>query len=102
MRGTWQYASNRIISDTGCGNIHLAGALVEVFVGTVNEYLIRITTAPSGIETTATKSVFIYQNHGAHYNPGWIRLASAPVAGFTGAKVIGGTTCNFVNGLLVS
>lgn len=102
VRGTWEYASNRIISDTGCGSIHLAGALVEVFVGTVNEYLIRITTAPSGTGTTATKAVFVYQNHGADYGPGWIRIASAPAAGFTGAKVISGTTYNFVNGLLVS
>ena len=102
MRGTWSYAQNRIISDTGCGDIHLAGALVEVFVGTVNEYLIRVTTAPAGMGTTAVKAVFVYQNHGTPYDPGWIRLGAAPVAGFTGAKVISGTTYNFVNGLLVS
>ncbi|EEP6474335.1 phage tail protein, partial [Salmonella enterica subsp. enterica serovar Bareilly] len=29
-RGSWSYAYNKIITDTGCGNICLAGAVIEV------------------------------------------------------------------------
>ncbi|HHZ6058435.1 TPA: tail fiber protein, partial [Escherichia coli] len=29
-KGSWSYANNKIITDTGCGDIHLAGCVVEV------------------------------------------------------------------------
>ncbi|HCB1869059.1 TPA: hypothetical protein MYQ30_004392 [Citrobacter freundii] len=29
-KGSWSYSDNRTITDTGCGNIQLAGAVVEV------------------------------------------------------------------------
>jgi hypothetical protein len=29
-RGSWSYANNKTITDTGCGNIHLAGCTIEV------------------------------------------------------------------------
>ncbi|EHX33192.1 part of phage tail fiber [Escherichia coli DEC12A] len=32
-KGSWAYANNKVITDTGCGNICLAGAVVEV-IGT--------------------------------------------------------------------
>lgn len=73
-RGSWSYAGNQYISDTGCGNIHLAGCTVEVF-GTASAYTIRIMTP-----TTSTNGVlngdFIYVNNGSSYYPGWRRLYS--------------------------
>ncbi|MDY7973645.1 tail fiber protein, partial [Escherichia coli] len=29
-KGSWSYGNNKIITDTDCGNIHLAGAVIEV------------------------------------------------------------------------
>ncbi|MBJ4473322.1 tail fiber protein, partial [Salmonella enterica subsp. enterica serovar Kentucky] len=42
-RGSWSYAHNKIITDTGCGNICLAGAVIEV-MGVRGAMTIRITT----------------------------------------------------------
>ncbi|HBM7782818.1 TPA: tail fiber protein, partial [Escherichia coli] len=35
-KGSWSYGNNKIITDTGCGNIHLAGAVIEVAALTDN------------------------------------------------------------------
>ncbi|MFV9198915.1 phage tail protein [Citrobacter freundii] len=70
-KGSWSYGDNRIITDTGCGNIQLAGAVVEV-MGIRGAMTIRVTTP-----TTATAGVanaqFTYINHGDEYLPGWRR-----------------------------
>lgn len=42
-RGSWSYADNKTITDTGCGNICLAGAVVEV-MGFRGAMTIRVTT----------------------------------------------------------
>ncbi|WP_276398336.1 phage tail protein, partial [Escherichia coli] len=42
-KGSWVYANNKVITDTGCGNICLAGAVVEV-IGTRGAMTIRVTT----------------------------------------------------------
>ncbi|EFT5972160.1 phage tail protein, partial [Salmonella enterica] len=42
-RGSWSYAYNKIITDTGCGNICLAGAVIEV-MGVRGAMTIRVTT----------------------------------------------------------
>ncbi|EOF6512664.1 hypothetical protein ACK1C0_004454, partial [Salmonella enterica] len=42
-KGSWSYADNKTITDTGCGNICLAGAVVEV-MGTGGAITIRVTT----------------------------------------------------------
>ncbi|MDY4827855.1 MAG: tail fiber protein, partial [Escherichia coli] len=42
-KGSWSYARNRVITDTGCGNICLAGAVIEV-MGTRGAMTIRVTT----------------------------------------------------------
>ncbi|EPO1350404.1 phage tail protein, partial [Escherichia coli] len=42
-KGSWAYANNKVITDTGCGSICLAGAVVEV-IGTRGAMTIRITT----------------------------------------------------------
>jgi hypothetical protein len=71
-RGSWCYACNNYISDTGIGNIHLAGSTVEV-MGTAGTYTIRIhtpTTSASGV----TDTEFIYVNNGEGYSPGWRKI----------------------------
>lgn len=73
-RGSWSYASNQYINDTGCGNIHLAGCTVEV-MGTSSAYTIRITT-PTTSSSGVTNGDFIYVNNGGSYSPGWRRLYS--------------------------
>ncbi|HHS8916800.1 TPA: hypothetical protein ACTVMT_005695, partial [Escherichia coli] len=40
-KGSWSYANNKIITDTGCGDIHLAGCVVEV-MGTKSAITIRV------------------------------------------------------------
>ncbi|WP_438497184.1 pyocin knob domain-containing protein [Paenibacillus sp. IHBB 3054] len=72
-RGSWDYAANAIITDTGVGNIHLAGAVVETF-GYPSGYTIRITTpTTAGVENALVNSEFIYVNNGASYAPAWRR-----------------------------
>ncbi|MGJ3535526.1 phage tail protein [Citrobacter portucalensis] len=70
-RGSWSYGDNRTITDTGCGNIQLSGAVVEV-MGERGAMTIRVTTA-----TTSTGGVvnaqFTYVSHGDGYSPGWRR-----------------------------
>lgn len=73
-RGTWDYAGNQYINDTGCGNIHLAGCTVEC-IGTSSSYTIRIHT-PTTSNKGVTYGDFIYVNNGKDYSPGWRRLYS--------------------------
>ena len=85
-RGSWSYASNQYINDTGCGNIHLAGCTVEV-MGSSSAYTIRITT-PTTSSSGVTNGDFIYVNNGSSYSPGWRRLyntAYKPTASEIGA-----------------
>ncbi|WP_244596656.1 tail fiber protein, partial [Escherichia coli] len=71
VKGSWSYASNKIITDTGCGNIQLAGSVVEV-MGTRNAMTIRVTT-PTTVTNGTAKAQFTYINHGDAYTPGWRR-----------------------------
>ena len=86
-RGSWSYASNQYIKDTGCGNIHLAGCTVEVMGTSTTNCTIRIhtpTTSSSGV----SNGDFIYINNGPEYTPGWRRLYSTkykPTAADIGA-----------------
>lgn len=70
-RGSWSYASNQYINDTGCGNIHLAGCVVEV-IGNTSAYTIRVTT-PTTTANGTVNAEFIYVNNGKDYSPGWRR-----------------------------
>ncbi|MFE8103564.1 tail fiber protein [Brenneria goodwinii] len=85
-KGSWSYANNKIIADTGCGDIQLAGAVVEV-MGSETAMTIRVTTpstAPAGVKNAQ----FIYINHGAGFSPGWRRdynTANKPNAADVGA-----------------
>ncbi|MGV3905635.1 phage tail-collar fiber domain-containing protein [Citrobacter freundii] len=69
-KGSWSYSDNRTITDTGCGNIQLAGAVVEV-MGDRGAMTIRVTTASTGEGTLSAQ--FTYINHGDDYSPGWRR-----------------------------
>ncbi|HBA6820852.1 TPA: hypothetical protein J1W43_004595 [Escherichia coli] len=71
VKGSWSYASNKIITDTGCGNIQLAGAVVEV-MGTRSAMTIRVTT-PTTVTDGTADAQFTYINHGDGYSPGWRR-----------------------------
>ncbi len=70
-KGSWSYGDNRTITDTGCGNIQLAGAVVEV-MGIRGAMTIRITTPTTAISGLASAQ-FTYINHGDDYMPGWRR-----------------------------
>ncbi|MFK5744557.1 tail fiber protein [Escherichia coli] len=71
-KGSWAYANNKVITDTGCGNICLAGAVVEV-IGTSGAMTIRVTTPSTSSGGGITNAQFTYINHGDAYAPGWRR-----------------------------
>ncbi|HAZ4830279.1 TPA: phage tail protein [Citrobacter freundii] len=91
-KGAWSYANNRVITDTGCGNIQLAGAVIEV-MGHRGAMTIRVTTATAGAGTLGTQ--FTYTNHGDDYSPGWRRdfnTTNKPTSEDVGALPITGGT----------
>ncbi|HHV2188637.1 TPA: tail fiber protein, partial [Escherichia coli] len=71
-KGSWAYANNKVITDTGCGNICLAGAVVEV-IGTRGAMTIRVTTPSTSSGGGITNAQFTYINHGDAYAPCWRR-----------------------------
>ncbi|EIF1893249.1 hypothetical protein LD360_004941, partial [Salmonella enterica] len=71
-KGSWDYAGNKVITDTGCGNICLAGAVIEV-MGTRGAMTIRITTPTTTTGGGVPSAQFTYINHGEGYAPGWRR-----------------------------
>ncbi|EHL7217932.1 hypothetical protein KEL98_003479 [Escherichia coli] len=89
---SWSYGNNKIITDTGCGLIHLAGCVIEV-MGNKGAMTIRITTPSTSIDGGTTNAQFIYINHGSEYLPGWRRdyntknQQPAFALGQTGSKV---------------
>lgn len=82
-KGSWAYASNKVITDTGCGIICLAGAVVEV-MGTGGAITIRVTTPTTTSGGGVPSAQFIYINHGDGYAPGWRREFSRTGDGMTG------------------
>lgn len=71
-KGSWAYANNKVITDTGCGNICLAGAVVEV-MGVRSAMTIRVTTPSTTTGGGLANALFTYVNHGDNYSPGWRR-----------------------------
>ncbi|EAN6152636.1 hypothetical protein RRM29_004863 [Salmonella enterica] len=71
-RGTWSYALNKVITDTGCGNICLAGAVIEV-MGVRGAMTIRVTTPTTTSGGGVASAQFTYINNGDGYSPGWRR-----------------------------
>lgn len=76
VKNTWAYANNDVITDTGCGNIQLAGAVVEVFANGTEQYFIRVTTSPVSTGGAVTNAVYVYRYNGTTYSPNWQRLAN--------------------------
>ncbi|MED9018852.1 tail fiber domain-containing protein, partial [Escherichia coli] len=75
-RCAWAYADSASIpdSETGCGIIPLAGAVIEVFSHSATYYTIRITTATTtSVSGALTNAEFIYVFNGTDYSPGWRR-----------------------------
>ncbi|MFR0116563.1 tail fiber domain-containing protein [Escherichia coli] len=94
MKGSWSYADNKIITDTGVGNICLAGAVIEV-LGTEGAMTIRVTTPTTTTGGGIACAQFTYINHGSAYAPAWRRdynTTLKPTAAETGALPSGGGT----------
>lgn len=94
MKGSWSYADNKIITDTGVGNICLAGAVIEV-LGTEGAMTIRVTTPTTTTGGGIACAQFTYINHGSMYSPAWRRdynTALKPTAADVGALPISGGT----------
>ncbi|EMP0365440.1 tail fiber protein [Escherichia coli] len=78
-RCAWAYANSASIpdSETGCGIIPLAGAVIEVFSHNTDNYTIRITTATTtSVSGALTNAEFIYVfnvSGSTSYSPGWRR-----------------------------
>ncbi|HGW9214080.1 TPA: pyocin knob domain-containing protein [Escherichia coli] len=78
-RCAWAYANSASIpdSETGCGIIPLAGAVIEVFSNNTDNYTIRITTATTtSVSGALTNAEFIYVfnvSGSTSYSPGWRR-----------------------------
>ncbi|EOT4606030.1 tail fiber protein [Escherichia coli] len=99
-RCAWAYANSATIpnSETGCGVIPLAGAVIEVFNNgsSSNNYTIRITTATTtSVSGALTNAEFIYVFNGTDYSPGWRRVYNTknkPTASDVGALPLTGGT----------
>ncbi|EBX4282316.1 phage tail protein [Salmonella enterica subsp. enterica serovar Napoli] len=95
-KGSWDYAGNKVITDTGCGNVCLAGAVVEV-MGTGGAITIRVTTPTTMSGGGVASAQFTYINHGDGYAPGWRRdfnTINKPTAGDVGALPVTGGRLN--------
>ncbi|AXD93663.1 phage tail protein [Salmonella enterica] len=95
-RGSWSYADNKTITDTGCGNICLAGAVVEV-MGFRGAMTIRVTTPTTTSGGGVASAQFTYIDNGGDYSPGWRRdfnTANKPSAGDVGALPVTGGRLN--------
>lgn len=112
-RCAWAYAASATIphSETGCGVIPLAGAVIEVINNgsSTNNYTIRITTATTAsVGGALTNAEFIYVFNGTDYSPGWRRAYNTrnkPTAAEVGALPSGGGTIGgdlTVNGKLAT
>lgn len=97
-RCAWVYANSASIpdSETGCGIIPLAGAVIEVFNNgsSSNNHTIRITTATTtGVSGALTNAEFVYVFNGTSYSPGWRRAYNTknkPTAADVGALPLSG------------
>lgn len=106
-RCAWAYAASAHIphSETGCGAIPLAGAVIEVISNgnSTNNYTIRITTATTtSVSGALTNAEFIYVFNGDAYSPGWRRVYNTrnkPTAADVGALPLSGGQLNGALGI---
>lgn len=104
--GTWDWSMNQVITDTGCGDIHLAGAEVRVSKGIANgvldEFHVHITGCVKNDTGSMDYGDWIY----SHFTVGggvpvWRRLYNTrqkPTAADVGALPLSGGT---MTGVLV-
>ncbi|ECP8203850.1 phage tail protein [Salmonella enterica] len=100
-KGSWSYAENKVITDTGCGNICLAGAVIEV-MGVRGAMTIRVTTPTTTLRGGVASAQFTYIDNGEGYSPGWRRdfnTINKPTAGDVGALPITGGRINGALGI---
>lgn len=100
-KGSWSYAENKVITDTGCGNICLAGAVIEV-MGVRGAMIIRVTTPTTTLGGGVASAQFTYIDNGEGYSPGWRRdfnTINKPTAGDVGALPITGGRINGALGI---
>ncbi|EGI4814958.1 hypothetical protein HZN20_003936 [Salmonella enterica] len=100
-KGSWSYAENKVITDTGCGNICLAGAVIEV-MGVRGAMTIRVTTPTTTLGGGVASAQFTYIDNGEGYSPGWRRdfnTINKPTAGDVGALPITGGRINGTLGI---
>ncbi|EJF2782776.1 phage tail protein [Salmonella enterica] len=98
---SWSYAENKVITDTGCGNICLAGAVIEV-MGVRGAMTIRVTTPTTTSGGGVASAQFTYIDNGEGYSPGWRRdfnTINKPTAGDVGALPITGGRINGALGI---
>lgn len=104
-RCAWAYAASATIpnSETGCGVIPLAGAVIEVISNSAINYTIRITTATTAdVGGALTNAEFIYVFNGTDYSPGWRRAYNTknkPTAADVGALPLSGGQLNGALGI---
>ena len=72
LHGPMPIKCNHTASETGCGVIPLAGAVIEVFNNgsSSNNYTIRITTSTASVSGALTNAEFIYVFNGTSYSRG--------------------------------
>ncbi|EHW8881249.1 phage tail protein [Salmonella enterica] len=100
-KGSWSYAENKVITDTGCGNICLAGAVIEV-MGVRGAMTIRVTMPTTTLGGGVASAQFTYIDNGEGYSPGWRRdfnTINKPTAGDVGALPITGGRINGALGI---
>ncbi|EEN5140959.1 phage tail protein [Salmonella enterica subsp. enterica serovar Oranienburg] len=100
-KGSWSYTHNKVITDTGCGNICLAGAVIEV-MGFRGAMTIRVTTPTTTSGGGVASAQFTYINNGGDYSPGWRRdfnTVNKPTAGDVEALSVNGGRLNGALGI---
>jgi hypothetical protein len=77
MKCTWDYAGNNDISDTGFGQLDMAGCIIETFTDG-SQYIVRVTSPSTG---SGAGGIHEYINHGPSYSPGWRRVYTSALNG---------------------
>ena len=73
LKCSWDYAGNNDITDTGFGQLELAGCVIETWTDGSNKHVrvTRPTTGSGGFQT------LVYNDQGSGYSPGWRQLITS-------------------------
>ena len=96
IRVTWNYAGVNNISDTGFGQLELAGCIIETFYSGPSQYIIRVTSPSTGVGSGA---IHEYVYYGDANLPGWRRVYTSDLNGNcdTATKLKNARTINGVS-----